>query len=465
MEVSLNTHSRQPDPFVHFWGMQPRSARLLFFLISLLLCSWHLDHGANDNTMARAASVASMVDRGTLEITPIHALTGDKALVDGRYYSDKAPLPTFAVLPFHAFAVCTGMVLPGEHGTMGPALLRLGGFICGSLPLALLMTLVWQDLRRRKVALPMNAALMATLPFFGSFLFVYSGSFYNHLPGTLFALLGARAVLREKPLLVGLWGGCAFLSESVLLLLPALWGAQWLLAGRWRTLLPLALGMLPAVLGTMAHNMAVTGHPLVLPNAFAANYSAMHSGYGFGTWQPEAFLGMLVSDYRGLLFYMPALVVGLWTLPRRMRKAELLHDPMVLPSLILIAAFLSHATWWGGWTYGPRYVMAPATLLLVATLLRLPHRALDRWGLAAFSAFGLLCAFAAKSTVWYSFPTGEAHPMLTEVWPRIAKGEWSSMQWPVLLGLSPAAASALFVAIFAAGIIALVRIDKKTLHG
>jgi len=440
----------------------PTKSIALFFLITLLLCSWHLDHGTNDNSMARAASVASMVDRGTLEITPIHELTGDKALVNGRYYSDKAPLPTFIVLPFHALAVWSGLITPGENGTLGPTLLRLGGFICGSIPLALIITLLWLDLRRRNELLPLNAALLATLPLFGSFLFVYSGSFYNHLPGTLFALLGARAVLRDDPLLVGLWGGCAFLCESVLLLLPALWAAQWLLQKRWKLLLPLAMGMVPAVLGTMAHNMAVTSNPLVFPNAFAMNYDAMHTGYGFGTWQPEAFLGMLVSDYRGLLFYMPILVLGLWVLPRTMRSAELLRDPFVLPSLIIIAAFLTHATWWGGWTYGPRYIMAPALLLAVALLLRLKNGTLERWSVMILSTFGILCAFAAKSTIWYSFPTGVQHPMLTEVWPRIAKGEWTNMQWPVLLGLSPGIATALFIAIFVAGLFALVRMDRST---
>lgn len=435
---------------------------LLFFLLALLLCSWHLDHGTNDNTMARAASVASLVDRGTLEITPIHGVTGDKALVDGRYYSDKAPLPTFAVLPFHALAVWSGLVKPGEQGTLGPALLRLGGFICGSIPLAIIITLLWHDLRKREEPLPLNAALLATLPLFGSFLFVYSGSFYNHLPAALFALLGARAVLRDKPFLVGLWGGCAVLCESVLILMPALWAAQWLLQERWKHLLPLAIGMLPALLCTMAHNMAVTGHPLVFPNAFAMNYDAMRTGYGFGTWQPDAFLGMLVTDYRGLLFYMPILVLGLWTLPRGMRFTEFLRDPFVLPSLLLVAAFLTHATWWGGWTYGPRYIMAPALLLAAAVLLRVKNGALERWSVIALSTFGILCAFAAKSTIWYSFPTGVQHPMISEVWPRLVKGEWTTMQWPVLLGLPPGFATALFIAIFVAGIFVLVRIDRST---
>lgn len=441
--------------------MPSRLQLLLFFAITLFLCSWHLDHGQNDNTMARAASVASLVDRGTLEITPIHAVTGDKALVDGRYYSDKAPLPTFAVLPFHWCLVQVGLAPTGDNGTLTPGLLRLGGFMCGSIPLALLIALAWYDLRKRARPLPVNAALLASLPLFGSFLFVYSGSFYNHLPGALFSVLAARAALRDRHLLVGLYGGAAFLCESALLLFPAIWALQLMLDKRWRPALLLAVGLLPGMLGMAAHNLAVTGEALTFPNAFAVNYSIMQQQYGFGTWQPAAFLGMLFTDYRGLFFYMPFLLIGLWTLPRGAKWPAILRDPFVLPALLLIAAFLTHATWWGGWTYGPRYIMAGAALLYFATLQRLLDRPLERWATWLFSLFGLVCAVAAKTTVGYSLPTGVEHPLLTEVLPRLLKGEWTTAQWPVLLGLSPIAATLLFLATFALGLYLLVRIDRS----
>lgn len=441
--------------------MPSRTQLLLFFGITLFLASWHLDHGHNDNTMARAASVASLVDRGTLEITPIHEVTGDKALVDGRYYSDKAPLPTFVVLPFHWIAVKFGLVTPGEHGTLTDGLLRLGGFLCGSIPLALLITLAWKDLRERARPFPVNAALLAALPVFGSFLFVYSGSFYNHLPGAFFSLLAARCALRDRYLLVGMWSGAAFLCESALLLFPAIWGLQLLLDRRWRPIGLLAAGLVPGLIGALLHNLAVTGAPLTFPNAFAVNYSVMHQQYGFGTWQPAAFLGMLFTDYRGMLFYMPFLTIGLWVLPCNTTLGSFLRDPFILPALLLIAAFLTHATWWGGWTYGPRYVMAAAALLYFAILYRILDRPLERWATLGLSMFGVVCAIAAKSTVGYSFPTDVQHPLFTEVLPRILKGEWSTAQWPVLLSCSPGMASLLFLATFVMGLFLLVRIDRS----
>ncbi|MEZ4806882.1 MAG: hypothetical protein R2815_05335 [Flavobacteriales bacterium] len=442
--------------------MRARTGTFLFFLVALVLCSYHLDTGHNDNTMARAASVASLVDRGTLEITAIHGVTNDKCLVNGRYYSDKAPLPTFIVLPFHWAAVELGLVNAGENGTLTDGLLRLGGFLCGSVPLAVLITLAWRSLRARDEALPMNAALLASIPLLGSFLFVYTGSFYNHLPGALFSVLAARSASQHRYLFTGFWGGAAFLCESVLLLFVALWTVQQFLTHGWRNALHIGLGLLPALLGAAAHNVAVTGEVLTFPNAYAVNYEAMHEQYGFFTWQPKAFFNLLISDHRGLLFYMPFLLMALWTLPRTMRAHDLLRDPFVLPALVLIALFLTHATWWGGWTYGPRYLMASATLLAFATMRRIGARRLERWAVPALCGIGLVCALGALFTVSYSMPSEELHPLITEVWPRVARLEFNGMQWPVLLGASPAAAAMLYLPTLALGLLSLVRIERSS---
>ena len=80
--------------------LSPRLPGVVFFLLVLALCSWHLDTGRNANTISRAAMVAALVEHGTLCIDPYEALTEDKALVAGHYYSEKAPLPALIVAPF-----------------------------------------------------------------------------------------------------------------------------------------------------------------------------------------------------------------------------------------------------------------------------------------------------------------------------------------------------------------------------
>lgn len=441
--------------------MPSRTQTLLFFLVTFFLASWHLDIGHNDNTMSRALTVASLVDRGSQEITPLQQLTGDKCLVDGRYYSDKAPLPTFIVLPFHWLAVRLGVIVPGAHGTLTDGLLRLGGLLCGSLPFALLIVLAWQDLRRRGGPLPMSAALLAALPFFGSFLFVYSGSFYNHLPEALFAVLAARALVRNKPFPAGLWAGAAFLCGSAMLLPAVLWGLQLLLRKQWGPVRSYAFGILPALVITGVYNVTITGAPFVFPNAYAVNYAIMHQRYGFGTWQPAAFPGLLFSDYRGLFLSMPFLLLGWAILPFRTTWKSLLTDPFILPAVLLIGAFLTHATWNGGWAYGPRYIMSAAALLTFAILYRIDGRAWVRPTTIVLCAFGMLCAIAAVSTIGYSFPTELAHPLTGLLWPELKAGHWTSGQWAVALGLSPGVASAAFLPLLALGLHLLTRIDRR----
>ena len=444
-----------------FAPMPTRAQSFVFLLITLFLCSWHLDSYHNDNTMARAATVASVVDRGTIEITPVHEVTGDKSLVDGRYYSDKAPLPTFLVLPFHWLSVQLGLVVPGEHGTLTDGLLQLGGFLCGAVPFALLVLLAWQQLKARNTRLPMNAALLAALPFFGSFLFVYAGSFYNHIIGALFSVLAARRMVNKHYVMAGLWGGAAFLSDPALLLFTGVWGLQLVVRRNWKGALLVGVGLIPAVLGSMVHNLAVTGQAFVFPNAFAVNYGAMHQQYGFGTWQPEAFLHLLISDYRGLFFYMPFLLLGLWVLPRTMTGKDLLNDPYVLPAVLLIGLFLTHATWWGGWTYGPRYLTGSAALLTFAILQRIGTHRVERIATPVLMGFGLLCAFSAKVTVLYDMPTGVMHPFNELVIPKLMAGVFSPMQWPVWFGLSATSATLLYICIFVLGTFALLRVDRN----
>lgn len=204
----------------------------------------------------------------------------------------------------------------------------------------------------------------------------------------------------------------------------------------------------------------MTGNPLVFPNAYAVNYAIMHQQYGFGTWQPAAFAGLLFTDYRGLFFYMPFLLLAFAVLPFRMQWRSFLRDPFILPALLLIAAFLTHATWGGGWTYGPRYIMAAGALLAFAILQRIEARRWMRGAVIGLCAFGMACAFAAKSTIWYSFPTLIQHPLIEELWPKLLNGQWTEGQWLVALGLSPGLAAAAFLPTFALGLFLLVRIDR-----
>ena len=414
----------------------------------LLLCGWHLDRGPNDNTMSRAAMVAALVEHRSLCIDPYHTRTQDKSLIDGHHYSDKAPLPALLVTPVYAAVVAAGLVTPGPDGLLTPQLLMLGGLLCGSLPLALIITLCWMRLRRQATAL--SPALLATLPFLGSFLFVYSGSFNAHLLGALFALLALMAVEDGRPLRAGLWTGCAVLCEYPLVVLAAWWALRPLWGddpwpARFRSSLRFIAGGLPAVALLLLYNTILTGSPFSIGYEHEAHYTFMHDSYGLALPSLTALWGLTFSGYRGLFVYMPVLLVGLlaWGLTTR-RSATFRDDPVLPAAFLLLLVIASYRMWWGGWALGPRHLSAAAVLLAWRWL---PLVAEHRWlclPVALTGAFGLGVAVAAKCTMWYSFPTEVKHPLRDRLWPALHEGAWTDMQVPVSFGIPPASSSVLF---------------------
>jgi hypothetical protein len=92
----------------------------------------------------------------------------------------------------------------------------------------------------------------------------------------------------------------------------------------------------------------------------------------------EGFVGLLVSPSRGLLIYSPVMLVaaaGIWR-----SFAEGWRSPLPWCSLALAAQYAlyaSYAVWWGGHTFGPRYLIdvLPVAVPLAAVAMSRP-----RWG-------------------------------------------------------------------------------------
>lgn len=420
---------------------------LLVFIASLALCSWHLDAGFNANTVSRAAMVAAIVEQGTLRIDAYHALTDDKALVDGHYYSEKAPLPALLVTPFWWAFHRLGWVQPGPHGLLTPDLLRLGGFLCGSLPLALLITLLYARLRHRTQPFP--AAWMALLPFAGSFLFVYSGSFHGHLIAALFLVCAWLLRRQGSHLASALAASAAVLSEYSLFVFPLAWVAQDAARGRWQAVGAQVFGGLPGLLALLLLNLLITGTPLKLPYAeVAAHVDRSGGSLGLGAPGLEAAWGLLFSSYRGLFTHAPATllcaVLALIAMRRQGWRWTLFH-PLVLPSIALVLLIAGHSMWWGGWAFGPRHLTSIAALLLIAALPRLPERPWADGALVWLTLWGVVVVVAAKCTTWYSLPTEARHPFREVIAPLVAARSFTESQWPVGAGFSPIMGTALFL--------------------
>lgn len=441
---------------------------VLFFLCTLLLCSWHLDRGLNANTVSRAAMVAAVVEHGTLRIDAYHELTGDKALIDGHYYSDKAPLPALLMIPVYAPLVALGVLGPGEHGLMTDKLLMLGGFLCGSVPLALIITLCW--LRIRSNATAFSPALLAALPFLGSFLFVYSGSFNAHLLGALFLLLAFIALERERHFVAGALCGCAVLCEYPLVLFPLAW-VVWIFftaadrRAAFQRVLRFALGGLPLLVLMLAYNVLLTGDPLSVGYQHEANYTFMHDSFGMAHPTLASMWGLTFSPYRGLFVYMPVMLLVVLALVLALRTRGFRTNAEILtPCLLSFLLIASYGMWWGGWAIGPRHLSAAAVLLAYRGLSLVAEHRWMRWPFAALNVVGVGIAFIAKNTVWYSFPTEVKRPIEGILIPKLRDGAWTDMQMPVSFGMSPQSSTLAFVFVTLLVLVVMHRLDRSPIR-
>lgn len=436
----------------------PRKQVVRFFGIVLFLSSWHLFGGGNDNVTSRAAMVAAVVEHGTLDIDAYAEHAGDKAFINGHYYSEKAPLPALLVVPFwwvlHHFSPSP------PDGTLNPDLVRLGGFLIGSVPFALIVTLVWLSLKGRTRAARLPLAWAAALPFFGSFLFIQSGAFFGHLIAAAFMLLAYRAWERDRMLICGCFAGAAVLCEFTVALFPIYWAFLLLLRRDYRAFGMLALGALPACMILGAYNTAISGNPFTIGYTHQVGYDFMHEAAGFGLPNVEHLWYITFSDYRGLFFYAPVLVIALAALFVQRDAPRWWLDPVLVPALLSILAISGFGGWWGGWSYGPRYLTAVAVMILYRCLPSLIRWPLSKWTSVPLILFGLFCAFAAKDTVGFSLPTEFKHPLVKVILPAVGKSH-SDAQWPMLLGVPATWCTLLFLFLFVTGMFALRRLDRR----
>jgi hypothetical protein len=442
--------------------MPLRAPDLIFLCIVLLLGGWHLDRSQNDNITSRAAMVAALVEEGTLHIDVYHDLTDDKALVNGHHYSEKAPLPALIMVPFWWLLTALDLAVPSGPGSLSPDLLGWSGFLTGTVPFALIMLLVWSQLRDQPT--PLSPTWMASLPFLGSFLFMYSGSFHGHLLAALLVLCAWRKRNASRHAAASAFIAAAVLCEYSLFLFPLVWIMQDLARRRWGAVRSMVLGASPFVLLLLVMNAAITGSPFALPYSHVVENADDERLLGLATPELNALRGLLFSTYRGLFVHAPVAVLCAGAVLMRMFRTpwrRLLLHPVLLPSLLLVLLISSHSMWWGGWAMGPRHLSSVAVLLLAGGLPLLPRTETMGWLLLATSAAGLVLTVAAKSTLGYALPTGVDPPFTELILPAFRSGAHASGQWGVAWGMKPQDATFAFLLLLLASLLALRWLDRR----
>ena len=125
----------------------------------------------------------------------------------------------------------------------------------------------------------------------------------------------------------------------------------------------------------------------------------------------EGFAGLLVSPNRGLLVFSPIVAVAFAGVPRALReKWQSPHRWLIAAAAAEFLLYGLYTVWWGGHTYGPRYMLdvlpllVPAAAFGLATLRTRPRRALAVAALAWSVGVSVLGAFTYPNERWNSDP-------------------------------------------------------------
>ncbi len=165
--------------------------------------------------------------------------------------------------------------------------------------------------------------------------------------------------------------------------------------------------------------------PLVLVGSLVLGYNYFYFGRLFGGYPSvvvhsggathlfkaappwEGALGLLLSPGRGLLIYMPWTVLALWGMGRAWKQN--LHGWERYLIVGIIGVFLEHSlmgTWWGGWSFGPRY-LADVLPFLVFFLIPVWPRIQARWVLRGAMVASLAAALWIQILGAFYYPKGE----------------------------------------------------------
>jgi hypothetical protein len=337
----------------------------LFLLFVYLLFGGRTPPFADAHLMWDTA--VALVDRHTLELT---TAGGDQffAIRNGHRYAVN-PLGTAAALvPAHLVYKALSKI-PGAP--LGP-LATFASHLSPLVAIAAACTL-FHRLASREGTRPRTAALLALAMGTTTIVAVYTRAPYAE---ALQTALTTWMVLRtfeveEQPtfmngVLLGFVGGWLFNAKEVNLLavlvvgLYLIWRLRKDRRGLLRAAAGFALAFAPAVALVAFNNILKTGSVVGTGYAGPKNTNPIFNGRLF-----DGLAGYLLSPGKALLLFSPILVLGVLGFPSYFRRNRP-HALLVLGVMLAIAVpHVKVVNWYGGWCWGPRYLVPITGLLLL----------------------------------------------------------------------------------------------------
>lgn len=341
--------------------MKPTAAALVF--LSLFVPFAYFNHNDGWNQGARLAELHAIAVQGTLKIDKYHEVTGDKAVIGGHYYSEKAPAVVVLALP--AFAVTVWVQRWMGVDPDSPAGWRASQWIATAASVGVLAALggacFFLLLLDRLGA---SLALLSTYAvFLGTITLPYATAMFAHagtvglLSIALWAAIDPHSSRRDY--IAGLCAGLAVASEYPAVIPAAALGLY--MARQPSRAFRYGVALVPAAVLILGNNYLISGSPLRV--GYGANPAfpeiAAGNSFGFSRPDPKAIRDLVWGEYRGLLFWSPVLLMavpGLIQWYRRDRSVAVMIVSVFGFMLLQAASFYG---WFGGNAVGARY-LSPA---------------------------------------------------------------------------------------------------------
>jgi hypothetical protein len=389
---------------------------LPLFLLVFFSYAAFVQSPRGQNVSSRMFLVLSLLEDGQITIDKFQHLTIDKASVNGRYYSDKAPGMAFMALPVAALSRVALQIAGRSSAALGAdgqftesyyyityaCQVMTSGVSSALLVLAIYVAAVSLGASR------LGAVFAALVCGLGTPLWGWATAFTGHATAASLLFVGFAGVVdllrrKESPkhdrrvgFMVGACLTWAFVVEytaapaSGLILLYGLFEARrWSWARLGRAAAPAAAGCLVCVAPLLLYNRAAFGSVMSIGYQNMVGFEGMSEGF-FGIRVPDVTIlwELLLGQYRGLMWLSPVLLAVLPALTfmavdRDYRALSVLIVAIVSYYLLMNAGYFM---WHGGWSTGPRHItpILPFVALTIAILWMKTGRAV-RTGLAGLA--------------------------------------------------------------------------------
>lgn len=360
-------------------------AALLIALVMFVAYNTNGREVATYDSQPTKLAARELLLRGSLSVGHVVGRTpaliersGFQMALDGRYRSAYSPVPAIAAAGIVWPLWKTGVI--DLQAPLAPALISA---LSSSLLVALAVALSYLT-ARRYVGVRRAVLLSAAFGLGTGLWSTASQTLWQHetsifgLALSVWALTGlarARGIspaggIPERTLVglslaVGVGLGLAAGSRLQLAPVVTVIVAATVACGGWRAAFIAGAGVTLLLVPVLNVNVRWFGSVLGAAPMLEALHDTIHATSGSFGVRSDGFLGLLISPSRGLLIFSPIVAIAALGLPRMLELGW--RSPVLWCVAAAFAQFLlygSYSVWWGGHTYGPRYMLDVLPLLV-----------------------------------------------------------------------------------------------------